>query len=99
VNYVDAAGAFYEDFTDDWVLPIHNDYCQYCKEHPHEFGERLKYPQRVDVMEWRYYVPAGVPLTGTSTSSTHSVRAAAFPISKDFFQRIRSVLEQQGGQP
>lgn len=98
VDYTDAAGAFYEDFTDEWNLPLNNPLCAYCSGHPSALDEVWVYSQRVDVRKWQYYVSAGVEVPGLSEAAPQGYRAAAFPISERFFDQIRSELQQQGGQ-
>jgi hypothetical protein len=98
VEYTDAAGAFYEDFTDEWNLPLNNPKCAYCANHPGQLDEDWRYPQRIDVDKWRYYVPGGVQVPGIGKAAPEGYRAAAFPITERFFIQIRRELVQHGGQ-
>jgi hypothetical protein len=92
VGYVDAAGAFYEDFTEGWELRLNNPLCGACGMHPQRRDEVWKYPQRVAVKKWRHYVPGGVLLPGLSEAAPAGYRAAAFPTTEAFFDQIRDEL-------
>jgi hypothetical protein len=97
VEYTDSAGAFYEDFTDDWNLPLNNPHCSNCQNRPRQRKELWRYSQRIDVKKWQYQVLEGVCMPGLSKASPHSYRAAAFPITEQFFSIVRKALEQHGG--
>jgi len=68
---------FYEDFTDKW-------------RHPED--ELTRYPQRVDVEEWRYCVPGGVSVQGLNKIPPNELRLAVFALPKGYFQRIAREL-------
>lgn len=68
---------FYENFTDKWRIP----------------GEPLsRWPQRIDVDEWRDLVPDGVVVKGLNKIPPGELRVALFEISKDFFDEITEAL-------
>jgi hypothetical protein len=91
VEYTDAAGAFYEDFTDVWHLSNHNPDCARCKALPDD-RENWRYPQRIDVARWELVCPAGVKVKGILEEALTPHRRAAFRISPEFFHRIRAAL-------
>jgi hypothetical protein len=68
---------FYEDFSDKWRAP----------------GEPLsRWPQRIDVDEWRNFVPEGVELKGLNKIPLSELRVALFEISKKLFDQITDRL-------
>jgi hypothetical protein len=68
---------FYEDFTDNWRFPK---------------NPLIRYAQRVDVDDWRHYVPEGVLVGDVDLSSRKKNMYAAFPIDEDEFDRIEKQL-------
>jgi hypothetical protein len=75
--------AFYEDFTDKW-------------RHPEE--PLMRYAQRIDVDEWRYYVPEGVSVKGLGEIPPYEKAVhAVFPITKNYFDRIAKKLASAHG--
>jgi hypothetical protein len=91
VEYTDAAGAFYEDFTDEWHLRNHNPDCAYCQAHPDDL-EVWRYPQRIEVARWELVSARGVKVRGIVAAALSPHRRAAFRVSPEFFQRIRAAL-------
>lgn len=84
VHYTDAS-AFYEDFTDEWEYRTQ------------ENGRWVvwKYPQRIDVEEWRHIKQSGIYLEGLGPDVRKMgsfCRTAAFQISEQFFTGIRNAL-------
>lgn len=77
---------FYEDFTDKW-------------RHPDD--ALMRYAQRIDVDEWRYYVPDGVVVKGLGEIPPYEKAVhAVFPITKTYFDRIaRKLAAEKGGVP
>ena len=76
-GYVYYTPVFYEDFTDKWIDP----------------GDKIsRYPQRIDVEEWRHYVPDGVSVKGLSLVPRHKTVNAVFDIDKSFFDSIKIAL-------
>ena len=73
---------FYEDFADKWRHP---DY------------PLMRYAQRIDVDEWRYYVPDGVSVKGLNDIPRPELQMAAFRIKKRFFDRIAKTLAAEHG--
>lgn len=97
VEYMDAGGAFYEDFTDEeWNLPNRNPDCAYCQARPTR-QEVWRYPQRIDVAEWQQVVLSGVPVDGIATAALSSYRCAAFRVTEEFFRVITDALVAAGG--
>ena len=76
-GFVYYTAVFYEDFTDEWRDP----------------GNSIsRYPQRVDVEQWRHYVPGGVSVQGLNQVERHKTVNAVFDIDKKFFDRIGKAL-------
>ena len=101
VAYGNAEDAFYEDFTDEWDLPLNNPICASCKAHRGQRNEVWQYPQRIDVEKWEHWVQKGVPLKGLDKavrSISGSYRIAAFKIPRFFFDKIRTTLRQAAGE-
>jgi Domain of unknown function (DUF3883) len=68
---------FYEDFSDKWRPP----------------ADKLnRWPQRIDVDEWRHFVPDGVVVKGLNRIPPYELQKAAFEISKDLFDDIAKRL-------
>ncbi len=68
---------FYEDYSDNWRPP----------------NEKLsRWPQRIDVDEWRNFVPDGVVVKGLNKIPPNELRVAVFEISKKFFDKISAKL-------
>ncbi len=80
--YYTGAPAFYEDFSDKW-------------RHPDD--PETRYAQRIDVDEWRYYVPGGAQVRRWPKIPPYEVQKAAFRISKSFFERIERTLAREHG--
>jgi small subunit ribosomal protein S10 len=100
VHYTDAAGAFYECFTAAFVVQYNRaDRCHYCRDHPDE-SEVMKFPQRIDVEEWENIVRSGVPVSGLQGAAKCNLRGAAIvSVDDQFFQRIRTALQQASPSP
>jgi hypothetical protein len=52
----------------------------------------IRYPQRIDVDEWRHFVPGGVAVKGLGTIPPYELQKAAFKIEKDYFEAIATRL-------
>jgi hypothetical protein len=94
VEYTDACGAFYEDFTDKWRLSLNNPRCASCCAHPNRRDEIWPYPQRVDVAEWQHLRTQGVRVPGIARAALSSYRCSAFPVTAGFFQAITDALRR-----
>lgn len=77
-GYVYFTPVFYEDFTDQW-------------RHPDD--PLMRYAQRIDVDEWRHYVPDGVSVKGLGEIPPNEKAVhAVFPITKSYYERIAKKL-------
>ena len=81
-GYVYYTPVFYEDFTDKW-------------RHPND--PLMRYAQRIDVDEWRYYVPDGVSVKGLNEIPRNEIQLAVFGITKSYFDRIAKKLASEHG--
>jgi Domain of unknown function (DUF3883) len=59
----------------------------------------VRYPQRIDVDEWRHYVPDGVQVKGLIAVPLNERRKAVFEIPKEFFRIIETELSRHNEQP
>jgi hypothetical protein len=88
-GYVYYTDVFYEDFSDRWRT-VDSD------------GLGQRYPQRIDVDEWRYCVPGGVfvehALKNENVSPDEKIKAI-FPIKEDVFFKIRDSLSAEAAFP
>ena len=92
VQYTDSEGdAFYEDFTEDWYIPLNNPRCRACRTDP-EVRERCKYAQRIDVEQWKCRRDEGVRMIGLQNGRLENIGLAAFRISKEFFDEVKASL-------
>ena len=55
----------------------------------------MRYAQRIDVDEWRYYVPAGVSVKGLDEIPPNEIQLAVFEIGKSFFDRLEKALADE----
>lgn len=76
-GYVYYTPVFYEDFTDKWRHPD---------------NKLMKYAQRIDVDQWKYFEPDGVTAKGLGKIPVYELHKAVFEIKKEFFDRIREAL-------
>ena len=91
-GYIYYTPVFYENFNDKWRRP--------------DDVVLLRYPQRIDVHEWLFYVPEGITIGGLGKKKNslnawavkpNELHTAAFPIKRDFFEAIATRLA--GGKP
>ena len=57
----------------------------------------MRYAQRIDVDEWRYYVPDGVSVKGLNKIPRHEIQLAVFRITKGYFDRISKKMVSAHG--
>jgi hypothetical protein len=82
-GYVYYTSVFYENFTDKWTLPA---------------DPLMRYPQRIDVDQWRCYVPNGITREGLlGKVPPYELQKAVFEITKSDFEAItRELLSENG---
>ncbi len=89
IRYTDAT-VLYEDFTDPWNRIVTNSNSRQL--------EDWRYPQRVDVNDWKHVVRSGVEVEGLAKAVKFPLyRDAAFQIPETFFEKIRIKLQQSSG--
>ena len=74
--------AFYEDFTDEWRYPD---------------NPLMRYSQRIDVEEWRHYVPDGISVKGLKQIPPYELQMAVFEITEGYFDEIAKTLAAEHG--
>lgn len=76
-GYIYYTPVFYEDFTDTWRHPD---------------NKLMRYAQRIDVDQWKYFEPDGVTVKGLSEIPVHELHKAVFEINKELFDTIKKAL-------
>jgi hypothetical protein len=76
-GFVRYTPVFYENFSDPWRDP--NDILN-------------RWPQRIDVEEWKHYVPDGVVVKGLNKIPPYELQLAVFEIGKDLYDEIEGNL-------
>jgi hypothetical protein len=76
-GYIYYTPVFYENFSDEWRHPRH---------------KPTRYPQRIDVEEWQYFIPEGIIEGGLQPFVRKNPHLAVVRVDRPFFLRIKKRL-------